>query len=223
MIYLLKHPKNLFQYALVIVCFLLITGCSSSLIGGVPKEEALQKIKWNYDKEAMQLVIEASEKLNLYNGEAHAIVLTAVQFENPNEFSSYTQDSDKIARLLIDGNSAKGWLAAKQFFVNPGQNITLMLDRAEKAQYVGIVAGYNDLVPEKSARFYRLGIEYDSSGIIIRKYEAKPAPLQIQLSLGETGILNTKADDKISKKTIKEPKAGVMPITKEAEKPSTKE
>lgn len=196
-----------------VVLYLFLFGCSSSIIGGVSKKEALQNIKWSYDKAAIELTINTSETLNLYNNEAHSIALTIVQFSDPNDFLLYDQDANKTARLLLDGNDAKGWLSVKQIFLNPGENKTLLLDRAQKAQYIGVVAGYNDLVSEKVARFYRLGIEYDSSGIIVKKYEAKPAPLQIQLSLGESGIIDTKTHDQIPKKIVKEPKAGVMPMT----------
>lgn len=203
-------PTCHFVLCAIFCCFL--SGCSSGFMGGVSKKAALQNIKWSYDKAAIELAINTSETLNLYNNEAHSIALTIVQFSDPNDFLLYDQDANKTARLLLDGNNAKGWLSVKQIFLNPGESKTLLLDRAQKAQYIGVVAGYNDLVSEKVARFYRLGIEYDSSGIIVKKYEAKPAPLQIQLSLGESGIVDTKTRDQIPKKIIKEPKAGVMPM-----------
>src|SRR3546814_16032937 len=79
-------------------------------------------------------------------------------------------------------------LSLERVFIAPGEKRKLQFVRVEKAQYVGLIAGYNHLDPARSARLYRIGVQVDSSGMIIKTRQASPEPLSIDLRLGPASI-----------------------------------
>src|SRR3546814_18844055 len=79
-------------------------------------------------------------------------------------------------------------LSLERVFIAPGEKRKLQFVRVEKAQYVGLIAGYNHLDPARSARLYRIGVQVDSSGMIIKTRQASPETLSIELRLGPDSI-----------------------------------
>src|SRR3546814_17968145 len=102
------------------------------------------------------------------------LALTIVQMETPNAFTDQTASAAKLKNLLLAQSPPKGMLSLERVFIAPGEKRKLQFVRVEKAQYVGLIAGYNHLDPARSARLYRIGVQVDSSGMIIKTRQASP-------------------------------------------------
>src|SRR3546814_3654893 len=87
------------------------------------------------------------------------LALTIVQMETPNAFTDQTASAAKLKNLLLAQSPPKGMLSLERVFIAPGEKRKLQFVRVEKAQYVGLIAGYNHLDPARSARLYRIGVQ----------------------------------------------------------------
>lgn len=167
-----------------------LTACSSvnSMFGGNSEKQALQEMKWAYAPDGLQIVVEADPALNEVNGQPHMLAVVVVQLEAPNAFTALTADSDKLRGLLLAPGPTQGMLSLDRVFIAPGEHRTLTLPRVEKAQYIGLAAGYNHLDPARSTRLYQIGVHVDSSGLFIKTRTAAPDALAIELHLGPESV-----------------------------------
>ncbi|MDN5842468.1 MAG: type VI secretion system lipoprotein TssJ [Alcaligenaceae bacterium] len=173
-----------------LICCTALSACGSmnSMLGGSSEEDALKDMKWTYADDGLQIDLQADPTLNQFAGQPHMLTLVIVQMETPNAFTEQTANADKLKTLLLAHSPPQGMLSLDRVFVAPGEQRKLQLARVEKTQYVGLVAGYNHLDPARSTRLYRVGVEVNSSGMIIKKREAGPEPLHIDLRLGPDSI-----------------------------------
>ncbi len=197
--------------ALTAACTVL-AACSSvnSMMGGNSEKDALREMKWSYAPDGLQIQVEADPTLNDVNGQPHMLALVVVQLEAPNAFASMTADPDKLRSLLLAPGPAQGMLALDRIFIAPGERRRLSLPRVEKAQYVGLAAGYNHLDPARSTRLYQIGVNVDSSGIIIKTRTASPDPLAIDLYLGPDTIQGAPGTKPVPTDPVR-PKGGPYP------------
>ncbi|NGR07761.1 type VI secretion system lipoprotein TssJ [bacterium SGD-2] len=167
-----------------------VAACSTvnSMFGGNSEKDALREMKWAYAPDGLQIMVEADPMLNEANGQPHMLAVVVVQLEAPNAFTSLTADSEKLKSLLLAPGPAQGMLSLDRVFIAPGERRALTLPRVEKAQYVGLAAGYNHLDPARSTRLYQIGVSVDSSGLIIKTRTAHPDALAIDLHLGPESI-----------------------------------
>jgi type VI secretion system VasD/TssJ family lipoprotein len=169
---------------------LALSSCSSlnSMMGGNSESDALKAMKWTYAGDGVQIAVKADPKLNYSNSQPHTLAMTVVQMEDPSAFAPYAASSSKMSGLLLTDAPPQGLLALNRVFITPGENQTITVPRVEKAQYVGLVTGYYHLDPARSARLYQVGVEVNSSGIMVTTRSASPEPLKIDLRLGPDGI-----------------------------------
>ncbi|ANN76538.1 type VI secretion system lipoprotein TssJ [Bordetella flabilis] len=172
------------------LCGVALSSCSSlnSMMGGNSETDALKAMKWTYAADGVQVAITADPQLNQSTGQPHTLALTVVQMEDPSVFAPYAANSARMSALLLADSPPQGLLSLDRIFVSPGENRTVTLPRVEKAKYVGLVTGYYHLDPIRSARLYQIGVEVDSSGIVVKTRNASPEPLKIDLRLGADGI-----------------------------------
>jgi type VI secretion system VasD/TssJ family lipoprotein len=160
------------------------------MFGGTSKTTALKELKWTYAADGVQIAISADPALNRSGGQAHTLALTIVQLATPTAFTAYSSDSAKLKNLLLANGAPSGVLSLQRVFINPGEQRTVTMPRAEQAQYVGLAAGYYHLDAPRSTRLYRIGVGVDSSGFFLAQdHKASPEPLKIDLHLGADGIL----------------------------------
>lgn len=184
-------PYRRAMRVLVASCVVALTACGSvnSMLGGNSEKEALQEMKWSYAPDGLQIKVKADPLLNEAGGQPHMLAVVVVQLEVPNAFTAMTSDSDKLRELLLAPGPSQGMLALDRVFIAPGDQRTLTLPRVEKAQYIGLAAGYNHLDPARSTRLYQVGVHVDSSGLVVKKRTAAPDALAIELHLGPESIL----------------------------------
>jgi type VI secretion system VasD/TssJ family lipoprotein len=185
--------RALTRLAPALLCGLVLSSCSSlnSMLGGNSETDALKAMKWTYAADGVQIAVTADPKLNQSDGQPHTLAMTVVQMEDPSVFAPYSTSSSKMSTLLLADAPPPGLLALNRVFITPSENQTITLPRVEKAKYVGLVTGYYHLDPARSARLYQIGVEVDSSGIVVKTRNASPEPLKIDLRLGSDGIVDS--------------------------------
>ena len=72
--------------------------------------------------------------------------------------------------------------------MNPGKDSTLVMDRAENAKYLAVVAGYYGIVKERITRLVKIPVVVEEKGFISKSTKQKPGFLDITLVLGPEQI-----------------------------------
>jgi predicted component of type VI protein secretion system len=133
------------------------------------RAEAVKAAAEAFKKEALTILIKADTQLNRFERNAHALFLCVYQLKDPNGFNQLAQEKDGLPKLLecsrFDGSVAN----AKQFVVQPGDQMNEVRDRAEGARYIGLATGYYGNGKEKVTELRALlpGGASDPAGAII--------------------------------------------------------
>ncbi len=144
--------------------------------------------QWQYEKEAIKLHLKADPKLNLEGGTPHTLLVCVYQLKDPNAFNQLAGDNDGIYKLLECGLFDAAVATTKRLFARPGQDINIVLDRADGAKYLAIVAGYFTLQKDRMTRLFKIPVVVEKKGFFVRKKSQKPGPLNIELTLGPLQI-----------------------------------
>jgi predicted component of type VI protein secretion system len=157
---------------------------------GIDKQKiAIAEMKWDLAPAAIQIHLESDPDLNEFDGRRHTLLLAVCQTPDPNFFLVQLSNQSAIGRLLETGQGVPTMLSGfNRFVISPGQKDTLGMDRAQGAQYVGIVAGYYDLDPQGAARLFAFPAVMHKKGFFSKKYTAVPQPIKIDLKLGAKEI-----------------------------------
>jgi len=144
--------------------------------------------QWTYEKDAIKLRLEADPMLNLDDGKAHTLHLCIYQLKDPNGFNQLAGDESGLYKLLDCKLFDQGVAVSKRLIVNPGEKTTLVLDRAENAKYLAVVAGYYDIEKERITRLVEIPVVIEEKGFFSKEKKKKPGLLDIVLSLGPQQI-----------------------------------
>jgi type VI secretion system VasD/TssJ family lipoprotein len=150
--------------------------------------QSLPAPNWTFQKDAISIHLKADTKLNYDDGVPHTLLVCIYQLKDPNAFNQLSEDTDGIYKLLECGLFDAGVATAKRTIVNPGQDIKIVLDRAEDAKYVAVVAGYYVLQKDRMIRLYDIPVEVQTKGFIKRTKSQVPGNLNIELQLGPSQI-----------------------------------
>lgn len=151
-------------------------GCSCSLFAKKPvqlpdrAEAQSRPAAESFKKEAISILIKADPQLNRFQRNAHALFLCIYQLKDPNGFNQLAQEKDGIPKLLECSRFDASVANAKQFTVQPGQELNDVRDRAEGARYIGLATGYYGTGKERVTELSPLapGRGSDPSGASIR-------------------------------------------------------
>ena len=141
-----------------------------------------------YEEDAITIHVKADPQLNLSDGKPHTLLVCVYQLKDPNAFNQLTGDQEGLYRLLECGLFDASAVGAKKFIIQPGQNTTFNLDRAQGATYVGVAAGYYLIERERIVRLYEIPVVIEKKGIIKRTKRKKLETLEIDLRLGPQQI-----------------------------------
>ncbi len=167
---------------LLFLTFLLITSCSS-------KEPPKPEPEWVYKPKGIEIAYQADIMLNEFKGSSHAMQVVIYQLDNINKFVELSEYQAGLKKLLAAQNFDASVQAVKKIFVDPGESKNLIFDRAEKTRWVGVVAGYFDLVPGRAACFFEIPHRIEKQGMIFFKKDvAVISDLKINLMLNEHEI-----------------------------------
>jgi type VI secretion system VasD/TssJ family lipoprotein len=173
-----KLKKNILL--LVSLVFLLaLSSCS---------KKVLPPPQWGYEKDAIKLQIVADPMLNRDNGKAHTLYICIYQLKDPNGFNQLSGDQSGLYKLLDCKLFDAGVASSKRLIVNPGKDSTLMMDRAENAKYLAVVAGYYGIVKDRITRLVEIPVVIEEKGFFVKSKKQMPGLLDITLVLGPEQI-----------------------------------
>jgi type VI secretion system VasD/TssJ family lipoprotein len=152
-------------------------------------------VEWGFEKEAISLSLKGDPQLNLFQRSPHALVACLYQLRDPNAFNQFRSEEGGLSRLLECGRFDPGVATTRRLVIQPGQEISETLDRAEGARYVGFVAGYYRLGRESSARLYPVPAVEETTGFFSRTTTVKPGRLAIKLILGPQELQDVKEEE----------------------------
>jgi type VI secretion system VasD/TssJ family lipoprotein len=169
-----------------------LSGCATanSMMGGNTRKEAVAEIAWGFARNAILVEVEADPRLNEYGGEAHTLLLGVYQMEDSAAFYKLIADAALVGKSLESGKGGEGFVHFARYVVTPGQHSILQLDRAQKAKFVGIAAGYYQIEAARSARLFEVPLTVESEGMVSTTYKAAPAILAVRLNLGPDELVN---------------------------------
>ncbi len=132
-------------------------GCGSKAIPPEPD--------WVFKPESIEVSYQADVMLNEFKGASHALQVVIYQMDNVNKFSELAGYKDGIKMLLKAQNFDASVHAVKKIFVDPGEVKKIVLDRSEKARWVGIAAGYFTLEPGRATCFFEIPHKIEKKGM----------------------------------------------------------
>lgn len=144
--------------------------------------------QWNYEKDAVQISLQADPMLNMDDGKPHTLHICIYQLGDPNGFNHLSGYESGLYKLLSCTFFDSSVVASKHLFINPGEKTTLVLDRAEKARYVGIAAGYYKIEGDRILRLMEIPVIVESKGFFKRTKTQRPDSLKMDLILGPRQI-----------------------------------
>jgi len=173
------------------ICFLFIAMVACVfIIACTPK---INKPEWKFEKEAIRVHIKADHRLNLYNEKAHTLYMCFYQLDALNAFDQMTQDENGIRKLLEAKLFDFSVAAVSSKTILSGENITLSLDRAERAEYFAVVTGYYArLSNERMVRRHKFQVFKQRESLFKQIYQCSPCGLDIELILGPSQIVSSK-------------------------------
>lgn len=171
--------------AVLMALVLMLWGCGGKGAAG-PEPD------WGFEKEGIRLVLKSDENLNSYNGLPHTLHICIYQLEDPNAFNQLSGDEPGLMILLGCSTFDPSVTGFKSVTVQPGQQLTATLDRAEGTRYVGIAAGYYTLERDRIVRLEKVPVEIKRT-LTLKKY-AVAEPLDLKVILGAQQIETVEAN-----------------------------
>ncbi len=168
--------------------------CLFPCCGGGGGGNQLQPV-WNFSPQSIKIHYRATPDLNLYQNTPHTLLLKIFELRDISRFKSLLQSRGGLIKVLqfvgqnlYLGDAQKDVIYYEQKIVSPGDEKTISLDRMKGVKWIAIVAGYYNLSPETSFRYFKVPIIYQKKGIIFKKKIAIPGRLFVNLILGPTSI-----------------------------------
>jgi predicted component of type VI protein secretion system len=172
---------------LLCVSVLLFFGCTAKI----------KKPEWKFGKDAVRVHIKADHKLNLYNSKAHTLYVCFYQLTELNAFDQLTQDAAGIRKLLECKLFDNSVAAVNSKIIHAGENLTIILDRAERAEYFVMVTGYfAQLDNARMVRRHKIRVIKKRTSFWKQKYQCTPCDLDIEVALGPNQIEYSKIAQK---------------------------
>lgn len=145
----------------------------------------LEKPEWRFEKKAIRLHLKAANDLNLYNNKAHTLYLCIYQLEALGAFEQLSADPQGIRKLLECRMFDDQVAAVDNKVLHAGEDITLTLDRADRARFLALVAGYSSgLTRERVLRHHKYQVYKFRKRFFKPDYQCAPCELAVEVSLG---------------------------------------
>lgn len=180
------------RWKFILSVSIMLAACSSTPTSG-PASATLVPIPpdWGYEKNAITVHIKADPQLNLFHKSPHTLLLCIYHLRDPNWFNQLQNEKDGLQKLLECSRSDPSVVIARPFHVQPGQEITEVLDRPEGARFVHVAAGYYKMQKDRATRTFPIPLSRQTIGATVVQ---KPQNLFLDLYLGPQEIqLNQRA------------------------------
>ena len=179
--------KTWLKLVLVLVVVVFIFSCGSKKGSTQKSTSEIEPDEWNYQRDAIRLVLTADPQLNAHDGLPHTLHLCLYQLTDPNAFNQFSGDEDGLYLLLGCSVFDQTVTSFQRLTIQPGQQLTQSFDRAEGSRYVGIAAGYYIIEKERITRFLKIPVKIKRRGLLFKKYGV-PGELDLEITLGSQQI-----------------------------------
>ncbi len=170
---------NLLRVFAMFLLLLAICSCSPTV----------KKPQWDFEREAVKIHVKADQQLNMYNGQAHTLYICVYQLSSANDLEQLARDTEGIYKLLECTLFDDSVRSADSRVIHAGVRSTLILDRAEDARHLAVVAGYSaGLTRERVVRHHRFQSAKHLESYFKQQFRCIPCELNIELSLGPRQI-----------------------------------
>jgi type VI secretion system VasD/TssJ family lipoprotein len=176
------------RYLFTLTLFLLLTGCASRALLEVAPED------WAYKDRAIHIRSAASADLNVISGRPHSLAIGLFQLNDPNTFQGFAETRDGAVELLNKGRIDNTVAQFSRIIMRPGSEKVTSLNRAESAQYLGVISGYYGLsteldikifpIPVKPTKRGFVNVVLSTLGLITKEAKAMPDDMYLDISLG---------------------------------------
>lgn len=144
--------------------------------------------QWRYEQNAIHITLKVAPQLNLNEGLPHTLLVCIYQLKDPNRFNQLAGDEEGLYKLLECSMFDASVAGYKRLIVYPGQDVSFVLDRADGAKYISLVAGYYYLQKDRIVRLYEIPVDTKRRGFLWIKKYLQPGPLHVELTLGQLQI-----------------------------------
>ena len=181
----------------------MVTACSST-----PTELTVAPEDWVYEERAITITVRAPSDLNSVSGRPHSLALGVFQLNDPNTFTGLSVTREGAVQLMQKGRIDDTVSNFTIVNVRPGERRKVYLNRAQSAQYVGIIAGFFELNPKNDVKLFPIPVKAQKRGLVEKglaavslisdEAKASPDELLIYAELGRTGskqIVSYTAED----------------------------
>ena len=195
-----RHSRRCRSLALLatLVCALLLTACGgTSPNPAQPLPAAVENpadVVWNLEPEGLRCRLEASPDLNRDRNTSLGLTLCLYQLKDYAAFTAKSDRPEGLDELLQCRPEVAQAQSARQFQLQPGAQLDVVMDRAEHARYLGVVAGYTHLIPDQCAAVLPFPLHTSTEGVIFRTTMYNAAPAQVLIRLGESSLSVTGAE-----------------------------
>ncbi len=175
---------------LIIIAFttLLLSACASKTSLEVAEKD------WTYQDQAIHVHVKSPSDLNSISGRPHSLVLGVFQLNDPNTFLGLSVTKEGALQLLNSGRIDESVAQFTRIILQPGEEKTANLPRAQGAKYVAIISGYFGLnteldvkvfdIPIKPAKRGFVDLMLSNLGLIADEAKAIPEDLFVEVALG---------------------------------------
>ncbi len=139
--------KRYVSLIFILFSIVLLTSCASK--GPPPPPPTPQ---WIYAKDGITMRIKANYLLNMNEGTPHTLMVGVYQLRSKSMFEQLASNSDGIYQLLDCERFDNSVTNVKRLFIQPNQDLTIVMDRLAGTKYVGLVAGYFVLEKNRMVR-----------------------------------------------------------------------
>nr|WP_321466012.1 type VI secretion system lipoprotein TssJ [uncultured Desulfobulbus sp.] len=152
--------------ALFLLIPLLLPACS----GSSPEPQP----DWSLAENGVRLTFRADKRVNFYDGQAHSVAVAVYQLAEPNGFSQLITYPAGVQQILIASKELPPSLASDQFFLQPGETVEKVYDRAEGAKWLILAAGLYTASPQQTALLAKIPFEVERSWLTFSKTAVIP-------------------------------------------------
>ncbi|MBU2551215.1 MAG: type VI secretion system lipoprotein TssJ [Proteobacteria bacterium] len=156
-----------------------------------PKDLDPGPAKFDFQAGGIELRIQADGLLNMYEQNSHTLVLCVYQLKSPNAFNDLAKNQAGLVKLMGCTKIGDSVTSVQRLILQPSELRTVTMDRAEGTQYVGVVAGYYSLAPDKVTKLYQIPVLANTRGLLFKDRYNWPVKLSVDLTLGPQEIIES--------------------------------
>ncbi len=170
----MKRPLSL---VVAVVLLALLCSCASSPPPPPPVPA------YTLLRDGIRLRLKADPLLNQSDDVPHTLLLCLYQLRNTSIFEQLAASEDGLYQLLDCRPFSASVTAVKRLFIQPGQDLTFIMDRQAGTRALGIVAGYSVLEKSRMVRTVDVPVIVSEDG-----KSATAGELHLVLDLGARQI-----------------------------------